>query len=439
MLKSKEELTKIAEKSILIGKKFGATDVEISLSNSISDTISFRNKKIEQSDRSEILSLGLTTYIGKKKSNVSTSNFNENNLEKLIERCIDCSKVSPEDKNAGLPSKEDLENNSIDLDLFDKTILNNNFKKNFLSEMEEEMFLNTRIKNSNGSSFSENKSNFIFANSDGFCDGYKSSSFSVFCEALAEENGSMERDYEMSVNRFAKKLDDPKKIGKIAADNACKRLHARKIDSGKMTIIFDKRIAKSLVSIFGSAINGSSFARGVSFLKNSLGKKIFNKNINIVDDPLINQALGSQCFDGEGVQNKKIKLVENGVLKDLFLDTYNSKILGMKTNGRCGGSTNFFLDNGELEINKLISEQKKAFFVKELIGRAGDITNGNYSVGASGILIENGEETYPVNEVTIAGNLNDMFENLFAANDLEFKSSINSPTLLIDGMTVAGR
>jgi PmbA protein len=439
MLKSKEALSRLAEKSIVIAKKYGATDVEVSLSNSISDTINFRNKKIEHSDRSEILSLGLTTYVGKKKSNVSTSNFNEKNLEKLIERCVDCSRISPEDKDAGLPSKKDLENKSKDLDLYDETVLTNEYKKKFLKEMEDEMFLNSKIKNSNGSSFSENKSNFIFANSDGFCDGYKSSSFSVFCEALAEENGSMERDYEMSIKRFANKLSDPKKIGKAASDNACKRLHARKIDSGKMSVIFDKRVARSLLSIFGSAISGSSFARGTSFLKNSLGKKIFNENIDIIDDPLINQGLGSQCFDAEGVRNQKISLVENGILKELFLDTYNAKKLGMKTNGRCGGSTNFFIKNGELDIKKLISEQKKAFFVRELIGRAGDITNGNYSVGASGTLIENGEEAYPVNEVTIAANLNDIFQNLIIANDLEFKSSINSPTLFIDGMTVAGK
>lgn len=439
MLKTKEYLSHLAEKSISIAKKYGATDVEVSLSNSISDTINFRNQKVEHSDRSEILSLGLTTYIDKKKSNVSTSNFDEKNLEKLIQRCVDCSKVSPEDKNTGLPSKDDLENESKDLDLYDQTNLSNEYKKDFLQEMEEEMFSNPKVKNSNGSSFSENKSNFIFANSDGFCDGYQSSSFSVFCEALAEENGSMERDYEINISRFSDKLENPKEIGKRASEKACKRLNAKKIESGKMSIIFDKRVAKSLLSTFGSAISGSSFARGTSFLKDSLGKQVFDKNINIIDDPLIKKALGSQNFDGEGVKNKKINLVENGILKEIFLDTYNSKILNMKTNGRCGGSTNFFIDNGSVDLKKLISEQKKAFFVKELIGRAGDITNGNYSVGASGILIENGEELYPVNEVTIAGTLGDMFRNMIAANDLEFKSSINSPTLLINGMTVAGK
>ncbi len=439
MLKTKDYLSELAGKSIDIAKKYGATEVEVSLGNSISDTINFRDKKVEHSDRSEILSLGLTTYIGKKKSNVSTSNFDEKNLDKLIERCVDCSKVSPEDTNSGLPLKENLEKNSVNLELYDETVLNNEFKKDFLEEMENEMFSNPKIKNSNGSSFSENKSNFIFANSDGFCDGYKSSSFAVFCEALAEENGSMERDYESSVGRFSNELDEPKKIGLLASEKACKRLNAKKIESGKMPIIFDKRVAKSLLSTFGSAISGSAFARGTSFLKDSLNKEIFNKDINIIDDPLIRRALGSQSFDGEGVKNTKIHLVENGILNAIFLDTYNSKLLNMNTNGRCGGSTNLFIQNGNYELEKLISEQKKAFFVKELIGRAGDIINGNYSVGASGVLIENGHESFPVNEVTIAGNMSDMFKNLIAANDLEFKSSVNSPTLLINGMTVAGK
>jgi len=193
------------------------------------------------------------------------------------------------------------------------------------------------------------------------------------------------------------------------------------------------------LSTLASAISGSSFARGTSFLKDALNKKIFNENVNIIDDPLIPSALGSQPFDGEGVKNKKVNIIKNGVLNSLFLDTYNSNILGTKTNGRCGGSTNFYLENGTYDLKKMISDQKKAFFVSELIGRAGDITNGNYSVGASGLLIEDGTITYPVNEITIAGNLKDMFKNLIPANDLKFKSSTNSPSLLIDGMTIAGK
>lgn len=335
--------------------------------------------------------------------------------------------------------KNELENKVQDLDLYDEKDLSNDFKKNYLKEMENEMFSFSEIKNSNGSSFSENKSNFIFANSIGFCEGYSTSSYSVFCEALAEKNGQMERDYEMSVNRFSDNLSKAKEVGKLAAEKACKRLGAKKIDSGKLPVIFDKRVAKSLLSTFASAVTGSSFVRGISFLKESLGREIFSKEINIIDDPLIKRGLGSQCFDSEGVKNQKINLVKKGKFINLFLDTYNSKILKMKNNGRCGGLTNLYIENGNTDLKKIISEQKKAFFVLELIGRAGDITSGNYSVGASGLMIENGEITYPVNEVTIASNLNDMFKMILPLNDLDFKTSINSPSLFIEQMTIAGK
>jgi len=439
MLKSKDYLSDLAQKCIIKSKALGATEVEVGLSNNISETINFRNKKIEHSDRSETLSLGLTTYINKKKSNVSTTNFNEENLNQLIERCIECAKISPEDEFAGLPDKDKLENNIQDLDLYEEKELSNNFKQNFLKEMEDEIFSHPKIKNSNGSSFSENKSNFIFANSIGFCNGYHTSSYSVFCEALAEENGQMERDYEISVSRFYKNLDDAKKMGKLAAEKASKRLGAKKINSGKMPVIFDKRVAKSLLSTFASAITGSSFVRGVSFLKESLGKNIFSKEINIIDDPLIKKGLGSQSFDSEGVKNKKINLVKDGQFVNLLLDSYNSKILKMKTNGRCGGTTNLFLKNGNTDLKKIISEQKKAFFVNELIGRSGDITNGNYSVGASGFMIDNGEIAYPVNEVTMASDLTTMFKNLIPLNDLNLKYQVNSPSIYINEITVAGK
>ena len=439
MLKSKDYLADLAENCIKKAKAFGATDVEVGLSNNISETINFRNKKLEHSDRSEVLSLGLTTYISKKRSNVSTSIFNEKNLTQLIERCIECTKISPKDEHVGLPDKNELENKVQDLNLYDEKKLSNDFKKDYLKEMEDEMFSFPEIKNSNGSSFSENKSNFIFANSNGFCEGDYTSSYSVFCEALAEKDGQMERDYEISVSRFSENLNNAKDMGKYAAEKACKRLGAKKISSSKLPIIFDKRVAKSLLSTFASAITGSSFARGMSFLKESLEVDIFSKEVNIIDDPLIKKGIGSQAFDSEGVKNKKIHLVEDGKLINIFLDTYNSKILKMKTNGRCGGSSNLFIKNGTIELKKIFSNQKKAFFVTELIGRGGDITNGNYSVGASGLMIENGEFAYPVNEVTIAGNLKDMFKNLIPANDLDFKFSTNSPSLLIGSMTIAGK
>jgi PmbA protein len=249
----------------------------------------------------------------------------------------------------------------------------------------------------------------------------------------------METDYDFSSKRFSQDLKKAKNIGSAAALRAEKRLGAKKISSTKLPVIFDKRVSKTILSSFASAINGSAFSRGTSFLKDKLNKKIFNNQINIFDDPLIPRALGSQPFDGEGCTNKKIQLVKKGELNELFLDTYNSNILKIKNNNRSGGSTNLFFENGNISFQDLIKNQKKAIYITDLIGRGSDTITGDYSVGASGIIIENGELTVPVNEITIAGNLLDMYSNLFLADDLELLYSTNAPTILIEQMTIAGK
>jgi PmbA protein len=230
-----------------------------------------------------------------------------------------------------------------------------------------------------------------------------------------------------------------KEIGSSAAKRAARRLDAKKIDSAKLPVIFDKRISKSLLSSFSGAISGSAFSRGTTFLKDKLNQEIFGNDINIFDDPLIKMGLGSQPFDSEGVTSNKIELVKNGKLQNIFLDTYHANILKMQTNGRSGGSTNLFFENGKITLDAMMLDQKKALYITDLIGRGSDTITGDYSVGASGILIENGELSYAVNEITIAGNLLEMYKNLTLANDLEFIYATNSPSIMIDKMTIAGK
>ncbi len=439
MLKDKDYLIDIASKSIDYAKKNGATDVEVLVTSSITENLNIRNKKFDHSERSEVLSFGITTYIGKKKSNVSSSNLEKKNLQNLINRSIECTKISPEDKFCGLPDKKDLYQGKTDLDLYDETVLSLDKKKDILLTVENSAFQNSKIKNTNGSSFSEYKSNYVLANSNGLLQDSKTSLFSCFCEAVAYENGQMERDYESSVKRHYKDLMSANTIGSNAAEKATKRLGAKKIRSEILPVIFDKRISKSFLSLLASAISGSSFVRGVSFLQNYLDKKIFSDVITIIDDPLLPRELGSQTFDSEGVKSSEIILVENGYLKSLILDCYNSRALKTQTNGRSGGTTNFFMQKGKITIDEMIKNQKRAIIISEVIGRGGDITNGNYSVGASGYLIENGFITHPVNEITIAGNLLEMFKKIIPADDLEFKGSTNSPSILIEGLTIAGK
>ena len=256
---------------------------------------------------------------------------------------------------------------------------------------------------------------------------------------VAKSNGSMERDYEYSSKRFFADLIKPKQLGENAAKFAINKLNPKKIESSKMDIIFDKRIAQNLLTTFASAISSSTIAKGTTFLKNSLNKQVFTKEINVIDKGDIKKANGSRYFDSEGVKVEELKLISKGILKDYLTETYNGKKINRKSNGRSSGTTNLFFENGKNTFNELINSNKKILYITETIGRGSNIITGDYSVGASGIMIENGKFTYPVSEITIAGNFNEMFMNISLANDLEFKYSTNSPTMLIKGMTVGGK
>jgi len=309
----------------------------------------------------------------------------------------------------------------------------------YLKQAEESAYQDKRITNTEGSSFIQDKSNFVLANSLGFSMGYQSSIYSASCDVIAKSNGSMERDYEYTQKRFFSDLKPPEMLGNEAAERVIKKLNPKKIKSEKIPIIFEQRVAKSLLDPFANAISASSFARGTSFLKDKLNKNIFSKDINIIDDPLISKALGSQIFDSEGVKSNKVTLVKEGSLENLLLDTYYGKILKMKSNGRSGGTTNLYFENGTKSFKELLNAHTKALYINELIGSGANIITGDYSVGASGMLIENGEFSYPINEITIAGNLSEMFNNITLANDLKFSYATNSPTLMIEGMVVAGK
>ncbi len=439
MIKEQNYLKKITDFCITKSKELGSTSSNVVVMNSISESINFRNKKLDGSERSENLGLTLTTYIGKKKASISSTNLNENNLKELIKRCIESTKVTPEDEYNSLPDKELHFKGEKNLDLYDDRCLSNDEKINFIKEAEEEAFLNDKIVNTNGSGFSETKSNFILANSNGFSDGYKTSQFTAYCEVVSKSNGSMERDYEYTSKRFFSDLLKPKEIGQTAARLAINKLNPKKIDSNKMDIIFDKRISKNFLSTFASAISSTAIAKGTTFLKESLNQKIFNDKINVIDKATIKKGNGSRYFDSEGVNVQDLELVNNGILKDYLVETYSGKKIKRKSNGRSSGTTNLFFQNGDKTFNQLINSNKKLLYINETIGRGANIITGDYSVGASGIMIENGEFAYPVSEITIAGNFNEIFKNIILADDLEFKYSTNSPTMLISGMTVGGK
>jgi len=438
MVKNQEYLKSKASYCLELSKKLGATDASVTVGNSISETVNFRNKVLDESNRSDSLAISVEIYIGKKKSSISSSNLLDENLKTLIEKCYETTKITPEDEFNSLPDQNLLAKEIKELNLYDKSHLENDKKIDYLKELEDTASKDEKIVNTE-SSFSENKANFILANSDGFCNGYKSSSFTASCVTIAKDEKSMERDYEFTSRCHLNDIVDPKNLGKIAADQTIKKLSPKKIGSEKISVIFDKRISKAFLSSFAGAISSSLIARGTSFLKDKIDQQIFPSSINIIDKPDLIKGIGSQCFDSEGVKSETLNLVKSGILNNYLVDTYNGKKLNLKSNGRSGGSTNLYFENGKISYDDLLKSHSKILYITETIGHGTNLVTGDYSVGATGFLVEDGEFKYPVNEITIAGNFNEMFKNITLANDLEFKYSVNSPTMMIDGMTVAGK
>ena len=438
MVKDQNYLENKASYCLDLAKKLGASDSSVVVSNSISETVNFRNSKLDESNRSDNLSINITTYINKKKSSISSSNLLNDNLKILIEKCVETSKNTPEDEFNSLPDKDLMADKVKDLNLYDDTHISNDKKIEYLKQLEFSSSNDKKIINTE-SSFSENKSNFVLASSKGFSKGYKTSSFTASSVVVAKDEKSMERDYEYTRKCHLKDVKAADDLGKIAAKQTIRKLSPKKIESEKIGIIFDKRIAKGMLSTFGNAISSSAISRGTSFLKDKINQKIFSDDIYIFDKPDILKGLGSRSFDAEGVKTDTLKLVEQGILKHYLIDTYNGKKLNLKSNGRCGGSSNLYFENGKISYKDLLNSNSKCLYITETIGHGSNIVSGDYSVGATGFLIENGEFKHPINEITIAGNFKDMFENITLADDLEFEYSTNSPTMMIEGMVVAGK
>ncbi|MBI3682922.1 MAG: TldD/PmbA family protein, partial [Acidobacteria bacterium] len=306
-----------------------------------------------------------------------------------------------------------------------------------------------RIVNSEGATFSASQGARHFANSRGFAGWYRAGSCSLSAVPVARDGDSMERDYWYSVARSHTKLEGPSDIGRIAAERAIRRLHSRKAPTQKTSIVFDQRTARSLVGDIFDAIAGDSIYRDASFLAGQLGRQVASDLVTVVDDATIPGLFGTQPFDDEGVPSRRTVVIQKGVLTSYLLNTYTARKLGLKTTGSASrgvsgnasvGHGNFYLEQGPEPPERIIASLKNGFYVTELIGAGVNIVTGDYSQGAAGLWIENGELAYPVSEVTIAGNLREMLRNVQAvASDLEFRGSMASPTVLIEGMTVSGR
>ena len=437
-----------AQNIIDLTLKAGASDCDVVLAKSHGKSISCRFQKIEDLDESNEKTIGIRALVDQRQAFVSSSDIETDNVDKLVTKCVEMAKLAPIDDTAVLGDSSLFEHDAPDLDLFEKEEVNTETLIEAVKECEDAALSVKGITNSEGAGASSSKGEFFLATSNGFQGGYQSSSSSVSCSVLAGQGQDMERDYEYAVKRHTSDLPSAKEIGLTAAEKTLKRLNARKINSTKLPVVFDKRISNDLLGYLASSISGTSIARGTSFLKDSLGKQIFNKDVTIIDDPAINRGLGSKPFDGEGVKVEKRELVSNGKLNTWILNTSTAKKLGLKTTGNASRSvgsppgvstSNLYMTNGLKSYDDILSSINYGFYATELIGMGVNLVTGDYSMGASGMLIEKGEIKHAVSEVTIASNLKEIFMNLSAANDLEFKYRTNAPTVLIESMTLAGK
>lgn len=432
---------------LTLAKQAGADSADAAMFESAAVSVALRLGKPENIERSESRGFGLRVMVGKKQAIVSSTDTSTDTLSSLAERAVAMAKAAPEDPHIQLAPRELLATNIPDLDLYDSNEPSVEWLMDAARGTEEAALAVEGITNSEGADAGYSSSRFSIATSNGFAQSYQTSSSSISVSVLAGEGTFMERDDDYSAARFITDLAAPALIGRTAAERAIKRLHPRKAQTAQVPVVFDPRISRTLLGSFASAINGAAIARGTSFLKDKMGEQIFHKNITIIDDPYRVRGLASRPFDGEGVSGKRRALIDQGVLTSWLLDLRSASLLGLSTTGNAvrglssppsPSSTNLHMENGTLSPLELMQDIKSGFYITDLFGMGINIITGDYSQGASGFWIENGEIAYAVSEVTIAGNLSDMFLNLTPANDLTFRYGANAPTIRLERMTVAG-
>ncbi|MHA7870771.1 MAG: TldD/PmbA family protein [Hyphococcus sp.] len=426
----------------------GAEAADAVLYHAVSHGVSWRLGKLEDVERSESADLGLRVLIGKRQASVSTTDHSPQSLKELAKRCVDMANAAPEDPYCGLAPVERLAAAPFkNLDLGDYAEPSTEALQERASECEATALAVEGVVNSSGAGASYSEGKKWFATSHGFFGSTGGSHHSVSVSVLAQDENGMERDYDYDSKTHLVDLMQPALIGANAGKRAVQRLSPKKLQSQSAPVIFDNRLSRSLLSHLSGAVNGAAIARGVSYLKDKKGEPVFAQNVSIIDDPHIARGAGSRPFDGEGVANARIDLVKNGVLTDWLLNASQALQLGLDSNGRAtrgtggapgSGSTNLYMQPGDKSLDALQQDAGNGLLVTDMFGPQVNPNTGDYSVGCSGFWFEGGEIAYPVSEITIAGNLLEMYVSLIPGNDLEFRGATNAPSVLIPSMTIAG-
>lgn len=409
--------------------------------------VSWRDGRMEDVEGSEAEDIGLRVMFGKKQAMVSTSDRRPENLKTLVERTVAMAKAVPEDAYCGLAPEERLAKGPFpDLELYDDTEVSADTLRDIAAEAEDAARSVEGITNSDGAGASAGSWAISLVTSHGFSGHYQGSSFSASISAVAGEGTGMERDYDFTTKRHFADLPNAADIGRKAGELAVARLNPQKASSKAMPLVFEPRVAKSMLGHLTGAISGSSVARGTSFLKDQMSEAVFADGVTIVDDPFIKRGLSSKLFDGEGVTMQKTALIEDGTLQTWLLNSATARQLGLEVTGHASRGTssapgistsNLYMEAGALSPEELMADIKEGIYITDLIGMGVNAVTGDYSRGASGFMIRDGQRAESVSEFTIAGNLKDMFRALVPASDLEMKYGSNTPTVRIDGMMVA--
>ncbi len=415
-----------------------------------SSGVAVRGGELEDIDNSEGSDIGLRVLIGRRQACVSGSDLAPAALQRLAERAVAMAKLAPEDPYCGLAPAERLSDrtDADGLELSDPTQLTPEQLKARALEVEAAALSIPGVRQAEGAQASFSVSSVRLMTSHGFDGGYSSTRHGLSVSALAEQDGAMERDYDYGSTRWMSDLRAPDEIGRKAGERAVRRLGSAPMNSGAMPIIFSHRVSGSLVGALLGAINGAAVARGVSFLKDAMGDMLFPEAVQVIDDPMRLRGLGSRPFDGEGVATDLTRIIENGQLTTWLLNSSAARQLELETTGHAArglssppgiSTSNVHLAAGSESLDALIAKAGNGMLVREMFGPSLNPTTGDYSVGCSGTEIRGGQLAGPVSEVTIAGNLRDMFSSLEAASDLHFEHEVNAPSVLLGGMTLAGK
>src|SRR5215468_10451076 len=450
--KLETDLREVAQDLVRRAMSGGASAAEAVVREGDEFSTTVRLGQVETLKESGSRAVGIRVFFGKRAASTYSSDFSRAGLDRMLKSALELAKITSEDPYSGIPDAGQLGSISGDLDLYHEDVysLAGEQRIDYARRAERAALdFDPRLKNSDGGSFDAATGHKVLANSHGFVGEYRRSYCSVAAIPIAQdEKGGMQRDYWFSVARNLGRLDPAEQVGRIAAERTIRRLGARKAKTSHVPVIFDPMVAASILEHIFEGVNGDSVYRGASFLAGKLGQKIAGDNVTVIDDGTMPGGFGTSPFDGEGIPTRRKLVIENGVLTSYLLNTYTAKKLGLQTTANASrglagtpgiGPGNYFLQSGTKTPQQIISEIKDGLYVTEFLGHGANLVTGDYSRGASGMWISGGELAYPVEEITVAGNLKNMFMNISEiANDLEFRGSMACPTIRIDGLTVGG-